>query len=72
LFLIANDLSAIVLRDVVQHVVGVDPLGPAGARQGGAVVMDVYTPGAYLPHVTEPDATRPETDREGRGAWRHQ
>ena len=65
-FLIVNDLGAIVLRDLVQHALGVDPLSPAGMRQWGAVVMDVYTRGIYQPHVTDPDATRPETDREGR------
>src|SRR5665811_8423 len=70
-FLIVNDLGAIVLRDLVQHAIGVDPLSPAGMRQWGAVVMDVYTRGIYQPHVTEPhvtepDATRPATDREGR------
>jgi len=65
-FLIVNDLGAIVLRDLVQHALGVDPLSPVGLRQWGAVVMDVYTRGVYQPHVADPDATRPETDREGR------
>ena len=70
-FLIVNDLGAIILRDLVEHAIGVDPLSPAGMRQWGAVVMDVYTRGVYQPHVTEPhvtepDATRPATDREGR------
>jgi len=70
-FLIVNDLGAIVLRDLVQHAIGVDPLSPVGLRQWGAVVMDVYTRGVYAqdpkqPNVTQPGATRPETDREGR------
>jgi len=69
-FLIVNDLGAIVLRDLVEQAIGVDPLSPAGMRQWGAVVMDVYTRGVYAqdptqPNVTQPDATRPETDREG-------
>jgi len=80
-FLIVNDLGAIILRDLVEQAIGVDPLGPVGMRQWGAVVMDVYTRGIYQlhvtephvtephvtePHVTEPDATRSATDREGR------
>jgi len=75
-FLIVNDLGAIILRDLVEQAIGFDPLSPAGMRQWGAVVMDVYTRGIYQlhvtephvtePHVTEPDATRSATDREGR------
>jgi TetR/AcrR family transcriptional regulator, regulator of cefoperazone and chloramphenicol sensitivity len=63
-FLIVNDLGTIVLRDLVQHAIGVDPLSPAGMRQWGAVVMDIYTRGVYRPHATEPDATGPATHAE--------
>lgn len=81
-FLIVNDLGAIILRDLVEQAIGVDPLGAAGLRQWGEVVMEVYTGGIYArgatppdaaprapqgtapaqPHVTDPDATGPETD----------
>lgn len=73
-FLIVNDLGAIILRDLVERAIGVDPLSPAGVRQWGAVVMDVYARGVYAspPNVTQPDVTGPKTDREGSRAWHHQ
>src|SRR5665811_596325 len=46
-----------VLRDVVEQVIGVDPLGPVGMRQWGAVVMEVYTGGIYAHRAPPPDAT---------------
>ena len=64
-FLIVNDLGAIILRDLVERAIGVDPLSPAGIRQWGAVVLDVYTRGVYVhpPDVAPPDVTGPTTDR---------
>ena len=56
-FLIVNDLGAIILRDLVEQVIGVDPLGPVGMRQWGAVVMEVYTGGIYAHRAPPPDAT---------------
>ena len=66
-FLIVNDLGALILRDLVERAIGVDPLSPAGVLQWGAVVIDVYTRGVYAspPDVTPPDATGPKIDREG-------
>lgn len=55
-FLIVNDLGAIILRDLVEQAIGVDPLGPAGVRQWGAVVMEVYTGGIYAHRAPSPDA----------------
>jgi AcrR family transcriptional regulator len=55
-FLIVNDLGAIILRDLVEQVIGVDPLGPAGLPQWGAVVMEVYTGGIYAQGATPADA----------------
>ena len=46
-FLIVNDLGAIILRDLIEQAIGIDPLGPAGLRQWGEVVMEVYTGGIY-------------------------
>jgi len=56
-FLIVNDLGAIILRDLVEQAIGVDPLGPVGMRQWGAVVMEVYTGGIYAHRAPPPDAT---------------
>ncbi|MGV8965773.1 MAG: TetR family transcriptional regulator [Cellulomonas sp.] len=55
-FLIVNDLGAIILRDLIEQTMGVDPLGPAGLRRWGEVVMEVYTGGIYAPGATSPDA----------------
>lgn len=46
-FLIVNDLGAIILRDLVEQAIGLDPFSPAGMTQWGAVVMEVYTGGIY-------------------------
>lgn len=46
-FLIVNDLGAIILRDLVEQATGLDPFSPAGMAQWGAVVMEVYTGGIY-------------------------
>ncbi len=66
-FLIVNDLGALILRDLVERAIGVDPLSPAGMRQWGAVVLEVYTRGVYvhLPDVTPSDAAGPKTSRRG-------
>lgn len=66
-FLIVNDLGTIILRDLVERAIGIDALSPAGMRQWGAVVMDVYTRGLYAsaPDATQTDATAPKTEREG-------
>lgn len=58
-FLIVNDLGAIILRDLIEQAISVDPLGPAGLRRWGQVVMEVYTDGIYAHGATPPDATRP-------------
>lgn len=73
-FLIVNELGAIILRDLVERAIGIDPFSPAGMRQWGAVAMDVYTKGVYAsaPDVTQPHATAAKTDREGNRAWHHQ
>ena len=46
-FLIVNDLGAIILRDLVEQAIGADPFSTAGMTQWGAVVMEVYTGGIY-------------------------
>ncbi len=54
-FLIVNDLGAIILRDLVEQAIGVDPFSPAGMTQWGRVVMEVYTGGIYA-HGSTPEA----------------
>ncbi len=74
-FLIVNDLGAIILRHLVEQAIGVDPLGPAGVGKWGAVVMETYTGGVYAhpaappataPPAATPGAASPAADREGR------
>lgn len=63
-FLIVNDLGAIILRDLVEKAIGVDPLGLAGIRRWGAVVMETYTGGIYAPRTPPPDAApRSQSER---------
>ncbi len=54
-FLLANDMAPIVLRDLVTDALGVDPLSREGLDRWGRAVMDVYSSGIY---------TRPTTDEE--------
>jgi AcrR family transcriptional regulator len=63
-FLIVNDLGAIILGDLVEQAIGVDPFSPAGMEKWGAVVMDVYVRGVYAQPPGQPDANRPDTNRE--------
>ena len=64
-FLIVNDLGAVLLRDLIEHVLGVDPLSPDGLRQWGAVVMDVYARGIFRPRSAASDAGPETTGGEG-------
>jgi TetR/AcrR family transcriptional regulator, regulator of cefoperazone and chloramphenicol sensitivity len=54
-FLLANDLAPIVLRDLVTGALGVDPLSREGLDRWGRTVMDTYSRGLY---------TQPPTDEE--------
>ncbi len=63
-FLIVNDLGAIILDDLVEQAIGVDPFSPAGLQQWGAVVMDVYARGVYEQAPEQPEATPSDTHRE--------
>ncbi len=62
-FLIVNDLGAIVLRDLVERALGVDPFSAAGIQQWGAVVMEAYTRGVYA-SPPAPEADRPDVEQE--------
>jgi AcrR family transcriptional regulator len=46
-FLLANDMAPIVLRDLVTDALGADPLGREGLERWSATLMDVYTRGLF-------------------------
>lgn len=46
-FLLVNDLGAVLLRDQVRAVTGVDPLAPPGLERWSATVLDVYSRGVF-------------------------
>lgn len=48
-FLLVNDLGAIILRDQVHAVLGVDPMGPDGIARWGDAVMAAYSHPVYTP-----------------------
>lgn len=63
-FLVVNDLGVVVLRDLVQRALLVDPFGATGIQQWGAVVMETYTRGVYAPRIAPPGANRPAVEHE--------
>jgi AcrR family transcriptional regulator len=46
-FLLANDLAPVVLRDLVTDALGVDPLSLEGLERWGRAVLDTYGHGLY-------------------------
>jgi AcrR family transcriptional regulator len=48
-FLMINDLAALLLRDHVTAVLGVDPLSPDGAMRWTQTVFTVYCNGIFMP-----------------------
>lgn len=46
-FLLVNDLGAVVLRDQIRAVTGVDPLAPPGLERWTATVLDAYSRGIF-------------------------
>lgn len=46
-FLLVNDLAVILLRDPVQAVLGVDPLGPVGLDRWSRTLIDTYSRGVF-------------------------
>ncbi|WP_267204598.1 hypothetical protein [Rhodococcus opacus] len=46
-FLLVNDLAVILLREQVQAVLGVDPLGPTGLGRWSQTLMDTYSRGIF-------------------------
>jgi TetR/AcrR family transcriptional regulator, regulator of cefoperazone and chloramphenicol sensitivity len=46
-FLLVNDLALIVLRDLVTHAIGLDPLSEKGLERWSSAVMAVYTQGFF-------------------------
>ncbi|MGN6612486.1 MAG: hypothetical protein ACTHLJ_11990 [Angustibacter sp.] len=52
-FLLANDLAPIVLRDLVAEALGADPLSREGLERWSTTLMDVYTRGLFRPPADE-------------------
>jgi TetR/AcrR family transcriptional regulator, regulator of cefoperazone and chloramphenicol sensitivity len=55
-FLLANDLSLVLLRRQITQVTGTDPLAREGLLRWTAAVIDIYTRGVFTV-PTEPDET---------------
>lgn len=55
-FLLVNDLAAVILRDRLTEVLGVDPMSPDGLRRWGAEVLTVYR-GGLLDDAGSPPAS---------------
>jgi len=54
-FLLANDLSLVLLRRQIAQATGTDPLSREGLVPWTAAVMDVYTAGIFTAPVPPPD-----------------
>ena len=52
-FLLANDMAPIVLRDLVADALGADPLGREGLERWSTTLMDVYTRGLFAQPADE-------------------
>ena len=57
-FLLVNDLGVIVLRDLVTHAIGLDPLSEKGLERWVGAAMEIYSQGFYL---SEPDTQGEES-----------
>jgi hypothetical protein len=66
-FLLANDLSLVLLRRQITRVTGTDPLTREGLARWTAVVMDVYMGGIFAAPA-EPDGPgKPASDQPAAG-----
>ncbi|MEO6886989.1 MAG: TetR family transcriptional regulator [Jatrophihabitantaceae bacterium] len=54
-FLLVNDLGAVILREQITDVLGVDPMSPDGIVRWGTAVLEAYSEPVYLP----PKKSRP-------------
>ncbi|HEX3003579.1 MAG TPA: TetR family transcriptional regulator [Angustibacter sp.] len=54
-FLLANDMAPIVLRDLVADALGTDPLSRDGLARWSSTLMDVYTRGLFSRPADEED-----------------
>lgn len=52
-FLLANDLAMLILREQIADILGVDPLTADGMNRWSDAVMDVYTRGVLVVHEKE-------------------
>lgn len=63
-FLMVNDLAALLMREHITAVLGVDPLSPDGMGRWAMTVMSVYTEGIFGP--APPEEPAPPAEREDR------
>lgn len=52
-FMLVNDLGAVLLREQIRTVLGVDPLRPPGLERWTATLLDTYTHGVLRPPTSE-------------------
>ena len=62
-FLLANDLSLMLLRRQIARAVGVDPLSREGLAAWTAAVMDVYAAGVFATPAAPAPPARPAPDQ---------
>ena len=52
-FLLANDLAMLILREQIAGILGADPLSSAGMTRWSDTVLDVYTRGVLIAPAKE-------------------
>ena len=71
-FLLANDLSLVLLRRHITSVTGTDPLTREGLARWTAVVMDVYTGGIFAAPSGSAGPGKPASDQPAAGGEPYQ
>lgn len=66
-FLLANDLSLVLLRRQIARVTGTDPLAREGLARWTAVVIDVYTGGIFAAPAGPAGPGKPASDQPAAG-----
>jgi AcrR family transcriptional regulator len=66
-FLLANDLSLVLLRRQITRVTGTDPLTRQGLARWAAAVMDVYTGGIFAVPAASAARGKPASDQPAAG-----
>ena len=66
-FLLANDLSLVLLHRQIARVTGTDPLAREGLARWTAVVIDVYTGGIFAAPAGPAGPGKPASDQPAAG-----